>query len=62
MGVRWKASGKLTQLDPGEGCVGPSWIQRLDVLWECPESYGQVGGTVGHSRSLEFGSDTGRGG
>lgn len=22
---------------PGKECVAPDWIERFDVLWECPE-------------------------
>lgn len=32
VGVRWGIPGQLTQVDPGEGCIGPGCIERFHGL------------------------------
>lgn len=57
---RWEGSSTLTHLDPGEGCVGPDWIEKLDVCGSVLKVRARSGGRLGHGTNLVVDSDTGR--
>lgn len=47
---------KCTRLDPGEGCVRPGWMGKLNVAQKCTftlvEQHTSIPGDLGHSNKL----------
>lgn len=47
---------KCTRLDPGEGCVRPGWMGKLNVAQKCTFTLGEqhtpIPGDLGHSNKL----------